>query len=425
MERIERLTRELRVELFIAAGLLVSACEQEREPGECRQLGDCIVDTTTWGPTPDPQETGGGTGDEAETGAEAETGTETGADADTGTETESGGSAVGSEWGDGSEPPYTRVSCVPLQAGGTCPAPDSDCLFRRMENRHGSFDCSCGDQYVFSDVLSGPDPTIEDACCYEVRFSFLWCVAGRPFVVEGELRRSPVCARSDWAQPMAALDVRERERRGQAWLEAARMEHASVAAFARMARQLMALGAPAQLLRETLAAAADELVHARLCFSVASQLLGRELGPGALEVAGDVPRHADLGATVTALVLEGCLGESVAAAQARLAASCCAFPALAAQLERIHADETRHAQLAVRTLAWLCTDSRHGPRTGEQLTGLLLELEGMGPPDNEDELGPALVALDASERLALTAAIHERAVLPTLRALARQSPSRG
>ena len=59
----------------------------------------------------------------------------------------------------------------------------------------------------------------------------------------------------------------------------------------------------------------------------------------------------------------------------------------------------------------------------EQLTGLLHELQGMGLPESEDELGPTLVALDASERLALTAAILERAVLPTLRALARPSPS--
>lgn len=53
------------------------------------------------------------------------------------------------------------------------------------------------------------------------------------------------------------------------------MEHASVAAFARFTLQLLAMGAPAELVQASVGAAADELDHARLRFGIADRFDGR------------------------------------------------------------------------------------------------------------------------------------------------------
>jgi hypothetical protein len=47
------------------------------------------------------------------------------------------------------------------------------------------------------------------------------------------------------------------------------MEHASVAAFARFTLDLLALGAPADLVQSAQQALGDEIAHAELCFGLA------------------------------------------------------------------------------------------------------------------------------------------------------------
>src|SRR5688572_10054793 len=76
-----------------------------------------------------------------------------------------------------------------------------------------------------------------------------------------------------------------RERAAEYWANAGLFEHASVAAFARFALQLLALGAPADLVASAQAAMADEIEHARLCFGLAWRYRGRSVGPSALPIA--------------------------------------------------------------------------------------------------------------------------------------------
>ena len=64
------------------------------------------------------------------------------------------------------------------------------------------------------------------------------------------------------------------------------MEHASVAAFARFTLHLMSLGAPAALVERSNAALADETLHAKLAFAIASGYAGRAIGPGPLAIDG-------------------------------------------------------------------------------------------------------------------------------------------
>ncbi|MCP4806391.1 MAG: hypothetical protein GY913_22325 [Proteobacteria bacterium] len=131
------------------------------------------------------------------------------------------------------------------------------------------------------------------------------------------------------------------------WARAARAEHAAVASFNRLALELMALGAPLQLIREVQQAALDEVEHASMCAGLA----GIELGPfpiaevrmrSRVELARDSVR-------------EGCLVETCGAWLADEAARV-ATGRERAVLTRIAGDEARHAALSWKIVAWLMTD---------------------------------------------------------------------
>jgi hypothetical protein len=153
------------------------------------------------------------------------------------------------------------------------------------------------------------------------------------------------------APTVQSLPAKMRARLGVAWLEIARMEHASVAAFARFALQLLAVSAPPELVMAAQRAMADETKHAQLAFALASAYADRDLGPGPLAIDACLDA-TDLVALVDAVFAEGCVGETVAAVEAREALEYARDPAVQAVLKIIAEDETRHAELAWRTAAW-------------------------------------------------------------------------
>ncbi len=235
-------------------------------------------------------------------------------------------------------------------------------------------------------------------------------VVGRPARVGGAPRVAEVASRGEWSARVAPApppDEATRRAAAEAWLHAARDEHASIAAFGALSLQLLALGAPPELLADCHAAALDEIRHARLCFELASRYAGRALGPAAF---GDAPR---VGGPTTREALaretfaDGCVNETIAALEARRAAAH-AEPALAAVLAGIADDEERHAELAWRIVAWCLGDA--APRAAGDLAGLA------GPaaevPAAEDDpallacgiLGPRGRALARAEGLARVAA---------------------
>ncbi len=190
----------------------------------------------------------------------------------------------------------------------------------------GSTASCCG---YTATVDCGPAAERTDACCYVVTVSSRQCWSdGRPFRVDGRAR-------------MAEL------RSGSPWAAAARAEHASVASFARFALELMALGAPLELLRGAARAMADEVEHAAICAARAG--VAPDFGPpdvvGAL---GSVQARDVLVATLR----DGAIGETLAAPEATAGAFRADAGARAALLQ-IAADETRHAALAWRTVRWI------------------------------------------------------------------------
>jgi hypothetical protein len=191
-----------------------------------------------------------------------------------------------------------------------------------------------------------------DTCCYT--FCDGAC-CGRPFVVDGQARLADCVARADWRAdlPVTELEIDPvtRASLAAAWLEDARMEHASVASFARFTLDLLALAAPPDLIFDAQSASLDEIEHARLCFEQASRFGQASMGPGALSMTG-TERNITLTRSAAAVVSEGCVGETIAALVAREQAARAEDPAARQALNRIADDEERHAALAWRYVRW-------------------------------------------------------------------------
>lgn len=179
-------------------------------------------------------------------------------------------------------------------------------------------------------------------CCYH------WvdpCPGGRPL---RDVDGGAICADTSIA-PATARDERARY-----WIEAAQSEHASVASFARFALELLALGAPADLVARAHRAAIDEIHHARVAFALASRFAGASVEPGPLLVEAATPLDTVTPVSVLrGTVREGCVNETIAALDARRRAAISANDAERAALLRIAADEETHAALAFDAVDWL------------------------------------------------------------------------
>ena len=226
--------------------------------------------------------------------------------------------------------------------------------------------CPTGDEAIADFMLSceqaivGPAEVVDGQCCYSITLSGNCAVAGRPFFVEARAVTAGVqrngAARS-WAAAsqlpdVGALSPVDRAALAAAWLGDARLEHASVASFARFSLELLAVGAPADLVGAAHEAALDEVQHARLCFGLASAYAGETLSPAAFPFGGAITLAIDLAAMATAAVREGCIGETLAALQAAEQLAHATDPAVRAVLSTIAEDEAAHAELAWRAVAW-------------------------------------------------------------------------
>lgn len=241
---------------------------------------------------------------------------------------------------------------MPRDSGGQC-ACDEEC--EALAYAQWDAENCCGScWYSFGQVLCAE--ALGDQCHYIVTMFEEGCGEGRPLLVEGRARTADVQDRDDWALAgvCPAVDHLEAEHRrvlAGRWTEIALAEHASVASFARFVLDLSALGAPPTLLAEATAAMQDEIRHAQAAFALASAYAGRPIGPGPISMEG-VVIGGDAEAIVRAAVREGCVEETLAAAEAELAARRATEPAVRAALASIAEDEARHAVLAWRFVDW-------------------------------------------------------------------------
>jgi hypothetical protein len=258
-------------------------------------------------------------------------------------------------------------------------------------------------------------------CCYQATIG--GCT-GRPFLVEDRPRTAPLrrASASGWtahlAPQSATLDPAVRARLADAWTADGLAEHASVASFGRFALELLAVGAPADLVAEAHEAALDEIRHARLCLALASAYAGEPVEPGPFPFGGHVEVDSDLARIAARAAREGCIGETMAALQAAEQLADATDPAVREVLTIIAADEARHAELAWRTIAWALRTGGAAVRTA--VNEVFAELRGSraGAPNE-----PVDADLAAHGRLARSRldAVHDHARLqiigPSARAL--------
>lgn len=264
-----------------------------------------------------------------------------------------------------------------------------------------------------------PDPlddapftrAIDDLCCYSVA-TLHRCPpntfetkdggceqpspGGRPLREGERIVVAPTHARDGWHAPVAALSAcsaAAREHAAAGWAREAAYEHASVAAFARLAIDLMIHGAPAELVDAAHVAARDEIRHAQQCYGIASALGGSIVGPGplALSAVSTAPTLEEL---ALACFRDGCVNETVAALCVAEASRRAASPTIRESLAAIADDEARHAELSYRILAWALRvgDAALRARVADELAAVRRELASeptVAPahPDHDETTG--------------------------------------
>lgn len=141
------------------------------------------------------------------------------------------------------------------------------------------------------------------------------------------------------------------------------MEYASVASFAELALQLIALGAPTELVMRCHRAGIDEIAHAtvldrlsggeRAGFGPIPHLLGRRIG------GGRSTRRRRLARIAVESYRDGWLNEGASAADMEQRARTAGTPAERRAFERIAADERRHADLGRDVALWCFEEDPH------------------------------------------------------------------
>ncbi len=289
------------------------------------------------------------------------------------------------------EPAEPETVCIPLGAEGLCP-PDEVALDRIYENEPDT--CL--------PYLDQPGATLVDGqCCYEVRYDcaamVVGCnITGRPLIVEGRPIEGTTRSIPGWhdarlpGPDVARLSAEERRLLALHWARIGAAEYASVAGFHRFAMDLLANGAPPELMIGAQRAALDEVRHARLAFTLASAFAGAPVGPGALDLPAAVPIHRSLTELAVATAEEGCTVETLSACLLAEALHHATDPAVVAALSRMRRDEDRHAELAWRTLAWaLSMDPTSAGPVDAALERAIARLgtEGFAHPGGLDRFG--------------------------------------
>lgn len=215
---------------------------------------------------------------------------------------------------------------------------------------------------------------------------------GRPFRVGGRRRQAEPQPGAGWQpsepapdeailftalrEQVAQLPPSTRDDLAQVWLRDAAEEHASIAAFAQLSLDLLALGAPPQLLTACHQAAQDEVGHATRCYQLASLYADTPLSPQPLPEAGQRGRGHEPRAQLLLRLAEeslrdGSLNEGWAAELAQRGAAT-AHPAIAQVLSRIAQDERRHAELGWQVLSYCLAEggAEVAARVSQVLTSL-------------------------------------------------------
>lgn len=318
------------------------------------------------------------------------------------------------QWGQ-----YQFCVGTPADLSGQCLC-DEECQATTMAAYYAD-DCCDSCSYVFGGTLCSE--LVGGECCFVTYIVEDICGKGRPFLIEGAPRVATITGHGQWsavetlAPDTTAIADELRARLAVHWLGTARAEHASIASFARFSMQLLALGAPPELLIEAQRATLDEIEHARLAYALASAYRGGPLGPGPLDVTGGLADVGDREAILRSLMREGCVDETIAATEAAVAAARATDPTVRRVLTTIADDEARHAALAWRTARWML---QAWPELADVAREVAIEACARREiaVDLDDEGCPAHGVLGNRELLQVARECIARTIRPALAAIA-------
>ncbi len=190
---------------------------------------------------------------------------------------------------------------------------------------------------------------------------------GRQLRKRGKVLLPPLVPGGDWARLTMEGEIPEDVRAAVAarWRENGRTEHASVAAFARLTLDLMALGAPPELVESANRDARDEIRHTDLCFSLAKTIDGRDEGPGPFPEAQSARtllsnRTLALAELAVDSLIDGALHEGLSARILSHLVRRCEVPAVRSLLHELATDEARHSVHGWDAVAW-CLEEGGAP----------------------------------------------------------------
>ncbi|MCB9682406.1 MAG: hypothetical protein H6733_13145 [Alphaproteobacteria bacterium] len=267
------------------------------------------------------------------------------------------------------------TDCVPIDENEVCPSPSDPlpwsiptpgrqctteetlCITGFVGRQDESYDTFWWDTGRLIDTATGaplPVPGL-DRCCYTYIGVLATYQCGRPFKPAGSATTAMLVTTAGWSGPVVSAPDAHAAALAR-WTDDALAEHASIAAFAGVVLDLLAHGAPADLVAAAQQALAEEVDHARGAFAVASRLAGAPVGPGPLDTHRTPRTLVDV--AVEAAV-EGGLAEALAAATAAARLAVATDPDVRAHLARVVDDEARHAVLGWRIVDWAVAVGGH------------------------------------------------------------------
>ena len=203
---------------------------------------------------------------------------------------------------------------------------------------------------------------------------YLLAYTGRPLRRGGQARLPEPGTSTGWVEPLP-VTLSAPPAVIHAWRVNAAAEAASVAAFAHLANELLAVGAPAGLVEQAHVNALDEVRHARQCFGLAAAMDGSAVGLApfpAATLARD--KKLDVASLAAESVVESCVIESASARVAAVLASRSEIPgAIRAVLEPMAVDEARHAAHGWEIVTW-CREMG-GNAVDEAVRGALARMD--------------------------------------------------
>jgi hypothetical protein len=161
------------------------------------------------------------------------------------------------------------------------------------------------------------------------------------------------------------------------WAADAALEHSSIAAFAKLSLDLMAHGAPLDLVRAAHQAALEEIRHTEAACAMATAAGYPPSAPGPIPMTGFA--LSSLVEILETTIWDGCLGEGVAAIEAECASAEEPDAQTASLLATIAKEEAGHAELAFRVVGFALRKGGDAERQHvHDICTQLAELAGTG-----------------------------------------------